>query len=671
MSPEFSFTSAGELCFAGAVSGWELRFSDQTVLRPEAFPPPEFPVSEEFNSSTRRTLVWNNSVWRVTVVWDAPEENRRSGMIEVEGRMPADTTLTAVVFPSATVDASAASRIFLPVNQGVETLPATELPFGVIESRIYKTMQFTAVYDGKTGCCFDHRDRKWNNKQFEFIRLENSLRLRYNGIHTPMLPRRGRRLRFRTEYENSVIAFEGNWYHAARIYRQWGRLQPWATAGRDNARLREIGVWLWNRGGAEHVAAPAERLQRDSGVPVALDWYWWHSNPYDTNYPNYWPPREGEACFRATVERLNKAGIFTQVYTNGMCWDVDDPSFSQGGMESIVILRDGSLRAVPFNVFNHHRLGFICAEGKPFFERLEKQLEHLADAGLPGVYLDMIGCASYEDCFNPRHRHCPGGGAYQVAGFRKFLKRLRKRFPNLKLCTEECNEAYMDLFDSVIALDPSAERLNCTPAWNYVPAFSAVYHGLLPLFGSYALPDGIPPFDVLWPTEGKLEKERDWIELFPLQFQIELARGILWGQQPMAANLTLEHTENPRMRPLYEFLCRSAKFYYQHRDFLFDGEMLDPEGLSCDTIEVAFNQRMIFTKEAQLKSVTKSLPAVLHSFWRAMDGREMLMLCNYTTEPRCVVWRGRTIELAPMSYAAVPEEVAAQGHEPTPIAVAG
>lgn len=645
MSPEFHFTPAGELCFAGAVCGWELRFSDRTSLTPQGCPPPQ--ISGDGDC---RTIVWEKAPWRVTVAWQAAEENRCAGTIEVEGIMPEAITVTAVVFPSATVNASAESRIFLPVNQGVETAPAAELPFGVVESRIYKTMQFVAVYDEKSGCLFDHRDPAWNNKQFEFVRLPDSCRLQYCGIHTPPLPKNGRALRFRTDYENSVISFRGNWYHAARLYRQWGIRQSWATAKRDNARLREIGVWLWNRGAAEHVAAPAEQLQRDAGVPVALDWYWWHSNPYDTDYPNYWPPREGETLFRRTIERLKAQGIFTQVYLNGMCWDVDNPTFADGGLDSIDILRDGSLRAVPFNVFNHHRLGFICAEGEPFFARLEKQIEKLVDAGLPGIYLDMIGCASYEDCFNPRHNHLPGGGSYQVAGFRRFLGHLRERFPGVKFCTEECNEAYMDLFDSVIALDPSAERQNCTPQWNYVPAFSAVYHGILPTFGSYALPDGIPPFDPLWPTDGKLEKERDWITLYPLQFQIELARGILWGQQPMAANLTMENLSNPQVRPLYDFLCRSAKFYHTHRDFLFDGEMLDPETLECDIVEISFNQRMIFTKEAQLRSVTKPLPAVLHSRWRAKDGRELLVLCNYTTEPRTATWRNRSFRLPPMEY---------------------
>ena len=140
MSPEFHFTPAGELCFAGSVCGWELRFSDRTSLTPQGCPPPQ--ISGDGDC---RTLVWEKAPWRVTVVWQAAEENRCAGTIEVEGIMPEAITVTAVVFPSATVNASAESRIFLPVNQGVETAPAAELPFGVVESRIYKTMQFVAV----------------------------------------------------------------------------------------------------------------------------------------------------------------------------------------------------------------------------------------------------------------------------------------------------------------------------------------------------------------------------------------------------------------------------------------------------------------------------------------------------------------------------------------------
>ena len=76
-------------------------------------------------------------------------------------------------------------------------------------------------------------------------------------------------------------------------------------------------MWLWNRGRIDCVFPPAERLAADAKVPIALDWYWWHHNPYDTDYPDFWPPREGVEAFKAAVKRMNDQGIYTQVYING------------------------------------------------------------------------------------------------------------------------------------------------------------------------------------------------------------------------------------------------------------------------------------------------------------------------------------------------------------------
>ena len=95
---------------------------------------------------------------------------------------------------------------------------------------------------------------------------------------------------------------------------------------------------MWNRGGAEEVIAPVERLRRDlPGLRLALDWYWWHSNPYDTNYPFFWPPREGEEAFRAVAERLRRQGIHAQVYVNGVCWDMDAPTWEEGGRQGALL----------------------------------------------------------------------------------------------------------------------------------------------------------------------------------------------------------------------------------------------------------------------------------------------------------------------------------------------
>jgi hypothetical protein len=65
---------------------------------------------------------------------------------------------------------------------------------------------------------------------------------------------------------------------------------------------------MWNRGLAETVIPPVERFQKDTGLKVALDWYWWFKEMPGTFYPDYWPPREGAEKFKADVRRLKKSG---------------------------------------------------------------------------------------------------------------------------------------------------------------------------------------------------------------------------------------------------------------------------------------------------------------------------------------------------------------------------
>ena len=118
--------------------------------------------------------------------------------------------------------------------------------------------------------------------------------------------------------------YEGGWYQAAQIYRPWALKQSWVTNRPKDNPLKDIDLWFWNRGLIKDVLPPVEQVKKDCPeAKLALDWYWWHTNPYDTDYPFFWPPREGEEAFRAAVKRMTDQGVYTQVYVNGVCWDCD------------------------------------------------------------------------------------------------------------------------------------------------------------------------------------------------------------------------------------------------------------------------------------------------------------------------------------------------------------
>lgn len=498
-------------------------------------------------------------------------------------------------------------------------------------------LQMTAVVNpGAASLYLDHRDPAWHSKACEFTVAKDGKSFSLTGIHYPGAEAKPRTA-YRIPYENCVRPFAGDWFEAGQIYKQWGAGQRWNARRAAGNPLRKIGLWVWNRGLISGVIPPVERLQKELGkIPVALDWYWWHSNPYDTDYPDFWPPREGVEPFRAAVARLKSQGIYSQVYVNGVCWDLDGRTWSQGGMESVVMLRDGQPMNTMFNKYNQHRLAYMCGEAPKFQDRISALIGHLRASGLDGQYLDMIGCASCKRCYNPAHRHPQGGGSSGPPGFRVLLERLKQENPGYPLTTEACNEPYLDLLDGVIICNSTSfEHLGGgRTGEERIPLFQSVYHGDFAYFGCYAHPDGVTPWDPLWPPEHRWKNEKPWHRLYPHQFFLELGRTISWGAQPMVCNIQESLFTDPEFAEISRFILETARFYHANREFLFDGEMLNPAGFACATQPVEFLARMIFTKEDQAKVVRKDVPAILHSCWRAPDGRNALVLVNYTDQPQ-------------------------------------
>lgn len=216
----------------------------------------------------------------------------------------------------------------------------------------------------------------------------------------------------------------------------------------------------------------------------------------------------------------------------------------------------------------------------------------------------------------PRH-----GGRYQVQGFRGLITAITARCPGFPLSTESCAEMFLDLLDAAIMLEPSAERLGWWDVQGHgevVPLFRAIYADGFRLFGNYAIIDGVPPFDPLWPASGRRATERDWQALCPDQFFVEIARNVVWGLQPTVACLRLGHLQNPKYAREVEFLKQAARFYHARREFLLRGRMAPPGELETPTLTVTYLRRMIFTKEGEERLVESRLPAVLHSVWEAL-----------------------------------------------------
>ena len=118
----------------------------------------------------------------------------------------------------------------------------------------------------------------------------------------------------------------------------------------------------------------------------------------------------------------------------------------------------------------------------------------------------------------------------------------------------------------------------------------------------------------------------------------------------MVCNLKLNIMNDPEFTGIYAFIRHTAEFYHRNRGFLFDGEMLSPDGFDCSSREVKFMMRMIFTKESNFKVNTRTMPSLLHSCWMDRDGNRALFIANYTEEEQKWSFRGKKDVIAPRSY---------------------
>ncbi|HPS06170.1 MAG TPA: DUF6259 domain-containing protein [Kiritimatiellia bacterium] len=631
---------------------WKLGLGDMkgnlAFFGPEAMREKKVERTDDAVTATWKGHAECGGAFTVTVTWRRAPDGLWSGDLAYEG-YSGKRFVEEIHFPLLSgAFATGSSFVFGGHDSGVVNQGATFFKPGAKQRRTYcGGMQFSALLNTNgPSLYFDHRDPSVGTKGCEIEIAKEGGRLTYAGIHVPGLPDRPPAA-YRIPYPSCFMTFKGNWFEAGQIYKKWGTAQPWYASRKAANPMRKIGMWVWNRGLIKNALPPVERLQKELGdISVAIDWYWWHSNPYDTDYPDFWPPREGVEPFRAAVARLKGQGIYSQVYINGVCWDMDGKTWKDGGEEGVFVQRDGEPRNTAFNKYNHHRLAYMCGEAPKFQDRISSVVGHLRESGLNGQYLDMIGNSTMAGrCYNPRHAHPKGGGSFGPDGYRVLLQRLKRENPDYPLTTEGTNEAYMDLMaGSIYCNSTTLERLDA------IPMFQSVYHGNYAYFGNYAYPDGTRPWDPLWPPEDRWKEEKPWHTLYPDQFYLELGRTVAWGVQPMVCNIKENLFTDPELAPALRFTLDTARFYYANREFLFDGQMLSPSGFTCPAAPVDFLIRSIFTKERECKPRHAELPAVLHSCWQAPDGKKALILVNWTRAPQPWSFNGLSGTLPARSY---------------------
>ena len=462
-------------------------------------------------------------------------------------------------------------------------------------------MQFGSFNAGRSGLYFGAHDALASTKKLAFSSdgasadVRRSLGQYPEGMGVP-----GKT--YEQPYDVVIGAFDGDWFTAAKIYREWALKQKWCAKGRiaDRAdvspKIKNVALWAMSGGEAEKTIPDLLNFkERFAGIPLATHWYSWHVIPFDNSYPEYFPPKPG---FKEGVKTATDAGILVMPYINGRLWDVQIPSFPREAVHDVT--RDEKGKAYIEQYGSKRMLGAMCPWTKLWQQKVGDIVWRLIDEfGVSGVYTDQVGAAAPHFCMDASHGHPLGGGSWWVEGYDKMLAPLRARikakYPDSFLTTESNAEPYIEHYDAYL-------MCNSTQG-NLIPMFSAVYSDMILTFGRYTFEGDAKDENAFYMKEGELfvfGGQLGWIGHFPA---------------------------DPKYKAEGDYLKALSECRNWAQKWMALGEMLHPLDYKGEMPSVVGQWAVWRTKQKV------ELPAVMNSVWRAQDGTIGIALTNMSAKP--------------------------------------
>ncbi len=432
----------------------------------------------------------------------------------------------------------------------------------------WATMQFVAAYrqDGRSGLYLGVHDPFGGTKELQLHSVPQDHVVEYSveqWAEEMGMPGNA----FQTSGEVVWRLFDGDWYDAACIYRDWVRREAqWypqlGPNGREDTPLwmRELSIWALGGGAPRDCAEPVRKFAEYFGVPTGFHWYNWHQIPFDNDYPHYFPTKEG---FADGVRELQAHGVHVMPYINGRLWDtrdrgMEDFEFTARAKAAVTKDEQGEPYIETYNSKEEDggpvRLGVMCPSTPLWRETVrETALRLFSECGVHGVYIDQIAAAPPALCFDRSHGHPLGGGHWWTESYWKLLEELRHAMPPDHMITTECNaEPYIRWFDGYL-----------TWHWQYpnqVPLFPAVYGGSVQMFGRYYGGTG----SGLLPAE-EVGKNRD------TALRMRAAQQLVFGEQIGWINpgVLSEEQNAAFLKKLVALRAKTARYFYA-------GEMARP-----------------------------------------------------------------------------------------------
>ena len=439
-------------------------------------------------------------------------------------------------------------------------------------------------------------------------------------------------------YDAVLGTFDGTWWAASKIYREWALKQTWCAKGPLEKRkdvpdwYKDLPVWQLVHSGYHEGnklfesqdgmtidgSTPAGTIpigdmikmyQSDyDGLPVTIHYYGWMyllpGKNADSALGQYWPPVAGKEKFQEQIKKMHAANLRVVPYVQAWLCSREIDWFKQGGSKYAIRNEDGRI-----NDYGQAevQLTWMCAYSEGWQDKIVEVCKELAGYGVDGIYLDCFSALAPQ-CFDKTHGHPLGGGSYYAEGSRKMMEKVRaevhKTYPNLAFVGEGYNEVAIGVVDGGWGAITSP----CTRNPDGIPLFASVYHDYIMYYANMFRPVS---------SDVRL-------------VQVAYVHSFINGAQLGWLGGGWENIR--KASPFATYLARIRTTIA--KKYLVLGEMVKPP--------VILNQLPSVTTPAWYSHISKEaikFPAVMHSAWKASDGTLGLVFVNISGNPQKVSYK--------------------------------
>ena len=557
-------------------------------------------------SFTWRLFLEGRQDWKLTMTISlSPEDELPRWALETE--LPQGWVITDLDFPRIDLRSADEDKAILPIGYGVEYSMK-----GTLQSTYPSctgTMQLVLLHNPEGTVYFSACDPSASRKSFSLSRQGGAVTLSQTMVASYGWTRDGV---FRLPWE-SVLGFSKaswqetalKWYRPFTFSTSWGAktllqrdITPW---------IKEADIWLRPDNVTPDTMEALREMIPYYGKGTGLHWYIWHKYPFDTNYPDYLPAKDG---FSEMVKEARELGGKVTPYINGRLWDPANETYSiYDGASASCRRRDGSLYT---EVYSSKAVNTVTCPSSPVWNERMRDIcsRIISELGTDGVYIDQIGAAIGEPCYSSAHPHPKGGGCWWPEAYRSMLQGMHKDIftSGMAVTTEENAECYIDLFDMMLVVNSPHN-----PSIRMVPLFPLIYSDRCVYSGYTYIPSDL--------GRGVM----NFISM----------KSLLWGSQLgwIDPRLIMKFPAEK------SFLKTLASFRKANHDIFFGGLFLGEfiPGGDNPVVDVPGYQKT---------------PVVTGAAWQSVKGEKAYVLVNMDASPRKVTLPGGE-EITIQAYSAI------------------